>query len=188
MTESALEGAKPTATYIIDMLQQRYAKEFGPDSFRNCDVVDMTFACIGAVDALHNTLDWVARGGEREERIGIVVFSDNAKYDMESSGEYTQGARGGGIVIRANPRLLVNPDNWGVSTTPVHDFFKPRREVPVKNVIERVLDLARETGQSFKSGLSDRMMRNLRGSKMSNDELFAEDTLKIHRDLSLIHI
>ena len=68
-TESALDGAKPTATYIIDMLQQRYAKEFGPDSFRNCDVVDMTFACIGAVDALHNTLDWVARGGEREERI-----------------------------------------------------------------------------------------------------------------------
>ena len=181
-TESALDGAKPTATYIIDMLQQRYAKEFGPDSFRNCDVVDMTFACIGAVDALHNTLDWVARGGEREERIGIVVFSDNAKYDMESSGEYTQGAGGGGILIRANPRLLVIPDNWGVSTTPVHDFFKPRREVPVKNVIERVLDLARETGQSFKSGLSDRMMRNLRGSKMSNDELFAEDTLKIHRD------
>ena len=81
-TESALDGSKPTATYILDMLEQRYSKQYGKDCFRNCDVVDMTFACIGAVDALHNTLDWVARGGEEENRLGIVVFSDNAKYDL----------------------------------------------------------------------------------------------------------
>ena len=42
--------SKPTATGIIDMLQQRYTREHGDDCFRNCDVVDMTFACIGAVD------------------------------------------------------------------------------------------------------------------------------------------
>ena len=53
---SALDGAKPTATYILDMLTQRYGGRFGEDCFRNCDVVDMTFACIGAVDALHRTL------------------------------------------------------------------------------------------------------------------------------------
>ena len=93
-TESALDGAKPTATYILDMLTQRYSHQYGEDCFRNCDVVDMTFACIGAVDALHNTLEWVARGGDKDGRIGIVVFSDNAKYDLESSGEYTQGAGG----------------------------------------------------------------------------------------------
>jgi len=60
-TESALDGAKPTATYIVDMLTQRYAERFGQECFQTCDVVDMTFACIGAVDALHTTLDWVAR-------------------------------------------------------------------------------------------------------------------------------
>ncbi|GIS43879.1 MAG: hypothetical protein Ct9H90mP16_09490 [Candidatus Poseidoniales archaeon] len=76
----------------------------------------MTFACIGAVDALHNTLDWVARGGVEEDRIGIVVFSDNAKYDLESAGEYTQGAGGGALLIRHNPRLISIPDRWGVST------------------------------------------------------------------------
>ena len=181
-TESALDGAKPTATYIIDMLQQRYTRDHGEDCFRNCDVVDMTFACIGAVDALHNTLDWVARGGEDGDRIGIVVFSDNAKYEMKSTGEYTQGAGGGAMLVRMNPRLLVIPDHWGVSTTPVHDFFKPRREVPVRSVIDRVLALAREAGQNLRSGLSDRMMRTLRRSEMTNDELFAEETLKIHRD------
>ena len=74
-TESALDGSKPTATYIMDMLEQRYAKKYGVDCFRNCDVVDMTFACIGAVDAMHNTLDWVARGGLDQDRIGVVVFA-----------------------------------------------------------------------------------------------------------------
>ena len=84
-TESALDGSKPTATYIMDMLEQRYSKKYGPECFRNCDVVDMTFACIGAVDAMHNTLDWVARGGAEQDRIGVVVFADNAKYDLGSS-------------------------------------------------------------------------------------------------------
>ena len=43
-TESALDGAKPTATYIVDMLTQRYSERYGDDCFQNCDVVDMTFA------------------------------------------------------------------------------------------------------------------------------------------------
>ncbi len=87
-TESALDSAKPTATYIMDMLQQKYADTYGPESLKRCDVVDLTFACIGAVDALHNMLDWVARGGAEEDRIGIVAFADHAKYDLGSSGEY----------------------------------------------------------------------------------------------------
>ncbi|MEC7280113.1 MAG: hypothetical protein VXV98_08805, partial [Candidatus Thermoplasmatota archaeon] len=109
-TESALDGAKPTATYIVDMLTQRYASRYGEDCFQNCDVVDMTFACIGAVDALHTTLDWCARSTDDDERIGIVVYADNAKYELGSPGEYTQGAGGGALLIRRNPRLLVVPD------------------------------------------------------------------------------
>ena len=99
-TESALDGAKPTATYIVDMLQQKYADDYGSGSFGHCDVIDLTFACIGAVDALHNMLDWVARGGVEEDRVGIVAFADHAKYDLGSSGEYTQGAGGGAILIK----------------------------------------------------------------------------------------
>ena len=87
-TESALDGAKPTATYILDMLTQRYSERYGKDCLRNCDVVDMTFACIGAVDALHTTLDWVARSTESDERIGIVIFSDNAKVLYISTHQY----------------------------------------------------------------------------------------------------
>ena len=183
-TESALDGAKPTATYILDMLTQRYGKQYGESCFRNCDVVDMTFACIGAVDALHNTLDWVARGGPEEDRLGIVVFSDNAKYDLESSGEYTQGAGGGALLIRYNPRLIAIPDRWGVSTTPVHDFFKPRREVSLRSVITHVMTLAKETGANLKDGLTERMIKHLPESTVRRLGIFShgEESISVHRD------
>ena len=162
-TESALDGAKPTATYILDMLTQRYQDRF---------------------DALHTTLDWAARTTEDDTRIGIVIFSDNAKYDLESSGEYTQGAGGGALLIRQNPRLLEIPDCWGVSTTPVHDFFKPRRNVSIRSVITNVMTLAQETGQSLKKGIVERMVKHLPESTVRRLGIFAhgEESVSVHRD------
>lgn len=124
-TESALDAAKPTATYAVEMVQQRLSGRFGPDCFRHCDVVDLTFACIGAVDALLSTLDWVAAD---RSRIGIVVASDVAKYELESTGEYTQGAGAVAMLVRWNPRLLAFGAVCGVAMESVHDFYKPRRE------------------------------------------------------------
>ena len=181
-TESALDGSKPTATYIMDMLEQRYSKKHGSECFRNCDVVDMTFACIGAVDAMHNTLDWVARGGPEQDRIGVVVFADNAKYDLGSSGEYTQGAGGGAILVRHNPRLLEIPDIWGVSTMPVHDFFKPRREISRRSIVETVLELATDAGEKFRKNLSERIMRIIDKTDKKDHTLFESETLKVHKD------
>ncbi len=124
-TESALDGAKPTATYAVGMVEQHLADRYGPDSFRHCDVLDLTFACIGAVDALQNTLDWVATD---PNNIGIVVASDIAKYEMHSTGEYTQGAGAVAMLVRWQPRLLVVRPLYGVAMESVHDFYKPRRE------------------------------------------------------------
>jgi hydroxymethylglutaryl-CoA synthase len=124
-TESALDMAKPTATYAVEMLAQKFARQYGKDCFRHCDVLDMTFACIGAVDALQNTLDWVAAD---RNRIGIVVASDIAKYELQSTGEYTQGAGAVAMLVKHNPRLLAIRPMFGVAMESVHDFYKPRRE------------------------------------------------------------
>ena len=180
-TESALDGAKPTATYILDMLTQRYSEEYGPDCFSRCDAVDLTFACIGAVDALHNTLDWVARGAD-EDRIGIVAFSDNAKYERKSSGEYTQGAGGGAMIVRKNPRLMAIEPWFGVSTRPVHDFYKPRRDVPVRHLLTDLLALAQESGATVPDGIVETMLSTL---KDRDDRLFDAETLTIHKDTPL---
>ncbi len=124
-TESALDMAKPTGTYAVEMLVQRFADRFGTGCFRHCDVLDMTFACIGATDALQNTLDWVATD---RQNIGIVVASDIAKYELGSTGEYTQGAGAVAMLVRWHPRLLVVRRLFGVAMESVHDFYKPRRE------------------------------------------------------------
>ncbi|MAS88991.1 MAG: hypothetical protein CMA33_04005 [Euryarchaeota archaeon] len=110
------------------------------------------------------------------------MFADNAKYDLGSSGEYTQGAGGGAILIRHNPRLLIIPDIWGVSTMPVHDFFKPRREIDTRTVIENVLDLARESGESIKANLAEKILKYLPRSSKKNDVLFENEKLMIHKD------
>ncbi|WP_291728003.1 hydroxymethylglutaryl-CoA synthase family protein [Bernardetia sp.] len=132
-TESGLDGAKPIATYILGMLNQKlqeeHKKEPNTEFFENCDALDMTFACIGGVDALQNTLDW-ARGNKN--RIGIVVATDYAKYEKNSGGEYTQGAGAVAMLVKQNPRLIAINDIWGVSTKSEHDFFKPNfSETPV---------------------------------------------------------
>lgn len=137
-TESALDGAKPTATYALDMLIGYFAPTYGPDCLLNCDVVDLTFACVGAVDALQNTLDWVRAG---KNRIGIVVASDVARYELGSAGEYTQGAGAIALLVRENPRLLAIDPDWGVATRPVHDFFKPLRQVSKEDLIREILQL-----------------------------------------------
>ena len=124
-TESALDMAKPTATYAVGMVQDRLKARYGADCFRHCDMLDMTFACIGATDALLGTIDWVQ---QQKDRIGIVVAADIAKYELESTGEYTQGAGAIAILIRHNPRILKIRPLVGVASESVHDFFKPRRE------------------------------------------------------------
>ncbi|PSR15402.1 MAG: hypothetical protein DA408_16530 [Bacteroidetes bacterium] len=138
-TESAIDGAKPTATYALQMLTAYFAPRYGADCFLNCDVVDLTFACIGAVDALQNTLDWVRAD---QERIGIVVASDNAKYELDSTGEYTQGAGAVAVLVRHQPRLLALGAHWGVSTRAVYDFYKPLRKVKKGDLIAEALHLA----------------------------------------------
>ena len=80
-TESSVDGSKTMATYVLEMLSYYVSAEHGPDAFLNCDVVDLTFACIGSIDAMHNTLDWVRAG---HDRIGIIVGSDVAKYELDS--------------------------------------------------------------------------------------------------------
>ena len=123
-TESGVDGSKPISSYVLEMIEAKLSLEKGePIRLEHCDVVDLTFACIGGVDALQNTLDWVQL---HPEKIGVIICTDVAKYEEDSSGEYTQGAGAIAMVIKQKPRILEIENLWGVSTQSVHDFFKPR--------------------------------------------------------------
>jgi hydroxymethylglutaryl-CoA synthase len=123
-TESALDAAKPTASYAMQMVEKVLEAEFGERCFKNCDVVDLTFACIGAVDALHNSLDFVRVNPDKK---AVVIASDYAKYELASSGEYTQGGGAVAVLVSSKPDLIEIENKWGIATESVFDFFKPRR-------------------------------------------------------------
>lgn len=121
-TESGVDSSKPVASYVLSNLEN----VLGESSFRNCDVVDLTFACIGAIDALQNCLDYIRLNPTKK---AMVIASDNAKYDLNSTGEYTQGAGAIAMLITSEPRILSFSNEVGISTQGVFDFFKPRRTV-----------------------------------------------------------
>ncbi|WP_395077971.1 hydroxymethylglutaryl-CoA synthase family protein [Flavobacterium sp.] len=119
-TESTIDSSKPISSFLISLMEQK----FGENSLSDCDVVDFTFACIGGVDALQNCIDFVRLNPTKK---AIVVCTDIAKYDLNSTGEYTQGAGALAMLVTSNPRILSFENLWATSTKGVFDFFKPYR-------------------------------------------------------------
>ncbi len=173
-TESALDAAKPTATYAMAMVADRLEKTWGKGVFRNCDALDMTFACAGAVDALQICLDWVRAD---RERTAIVVASDLAKYELNSSGEYTQGAGAVAMLLRWEPNLLIINDLWGTSTESVHDFFKPRRRFSKHSLVAEAL----ETAGHF-NGQVEKSLSKLEAGEWFSPLKNGEPTVEIFRE------
>jgi hydroxymethylglutaryl-CoA synthase len=118
-TESSADEAKAMGTYVIGMLEQVY----GQGSFRECGTVEMKAACIATTLAVECQSYWLA--GEDEDRVGVVIASDVAKYPLASPGEYTQGAGSVSLLLKKNPRLLCLEQVYGHFTRDENDFFRP---------------------------------------------------------------
>jgi hydroxymethylglutaryl-CoA synthase len=106
-------------------------QKFGENTLSECDVVDFTFACIGGVDALQNCIDFVRLNPTKK---AIVVTSDIAKYDLNSTGEYTQGAGALAMLISQNPKIIAFSTIFATNTKGVFDFFKPYRIVSKEQI------------------------------------------------------
>lgn len=121
-TESAIDNAKPIGSFLVDLMEQKFEE----NTLAECDVVDFTFACIGGVDAMQNCIDFIRLNPDKK---AIVVTTDIAKYDLNSTGEYTQGAGATAMLITSNPRIIAFENHWATNTKGVFDFFKPHRTV-----------------------------------------------------------
>jgi len=88
----------------------------------NVRVVEMKQACYGGTAALQAAVGIVARSPE--ERV-LVITSDNARYELDSPGEPTQGAGAVAMLISADPDVLEIEQANGISTIDVDDFWRP---------------------------------------------------------------
>ena len=127
-TESSLDESKAMNSYVIGMLEQIY----GEDSFGHCGGIECKFACVSGSYALYDNSNWI-RAGESGGKSAIVVVSDIAKYDLGSSGEYTQGAGAIAMLVSDNPRIMqFDPKVTSTSIKNEYDFYRPfGKETPI---------------------------------------------------------
>mgnify|MGYP001328059972 CR=1 FL=1 len=171
-TESALDAAKPTATYAVGTVENKLTEKYGERCFKNCDVVDLIFACVGAIDALENCLDWVRADQKRK---AIVIASDIAKYELNSSGEYTQGAGSVSMLICEDPSIISFNGAWGVSTKGIGDFFKPRRIFKKSNIL---IEAAKLFGKEVSASEAEDLL-NVSDSKFWSD---SNDLVEVYKE------
>jgi len=120
-TETGPDAAKPISCYVQGMLEQIY----GRGSFDHVGAPETKFACVGATYAMIDRLAYIASGWNRAE-YSIVVATDIAMYELNSSGEPTQGAAAVALLLKENPRLLAyEPRLTGFGTVDDRDFFRP---------------------------------------------------------------
>ncbi|KAA0020136.1 hydroxymethylglutaryl-CoA synthase [Antrihabitans cavernicola] len=118
-TESGIDQSKSAAIYVQDLIGLSSATR----------AVELKQACYGGTSALQLAAGIVAR--DPEQRV-LVIASDIAKYDVDSSGESTQGAAAVAMLISANPNLAVIDETVGLYTAHVQDFWRPNyRSTPL---------------------------------------------------------
>lgn len=111
-TESGVDQSKAAGTYVHSLLGLS----------ANCRVTELKQACYSATAALQFALGVIARNPE--ERV-LVIASDVARYQRDSSGEATQGAGAVAMLVTANPALVAIEPASGLYSKDVHDFWRP---------------------------------------------------------------
>lgn len=111
-TESGIDQSKAAAVTLHGVLGL-------PPEVRAVEVKE---ACYSATAAIQFALGIVAR--RPSERV-LVIASDVARYELNSSGEATQGSGAVALLIAEDPALLEIEPESGLWTGDVWDFWRP---------------------------------------------------------------
>jgi hydroxymethylglutaryl-CoA synthase len=119
-SETGVDHSKPISAYVQGMLQKAGVPLPGAlSSFQ------VQHACAGGTMAMLGVAGMLA-AGRRPEECGIVVNSDIARYETESTAEITQGAGAVSLQVAVSPRLLsFDLETVGYFSADVDDFFRP---------------------------------------------------------------
>jgi hydroxymethylglutaryl-CoA synthase len=119
-TETGVDHSKPMSAYVQGMLQKA-----GLDLKSTLSSFQVQHACAGGTMALLGVAGMLAAGG-RAADCGLVVNSDIARYDTETTAEITQGAGAVALHVALAPRLLsIDLATLGFFSADVDDFFRP---------------------------------------------------------------
>jgi hydroxymethylglutaryl-CoA synthase len=119
-TETTLDHSKPVSSYVQGMLV-----DAGLPLSSRLTNFQLQHACAGGTLAVLGIASLLAQSRNAED-CGVVMASDIARYDIESTAELTQGAGAAAILVERHPRLLeLDIASAGYCSIPVDDFFRP---------------------------------------------------------------
>lgn len=132
-TESSVDESKPLVCFALGRIEEELGDEYGY-RFNHVQGLENKFACIGGSYSLYDTCNWIL-SGMNDGKYGIVVCADEARYDVCSSGEPTQGAGAVAMLVKDDPRLLNLDFRFlGVFTQNNNDFCRPfGKKTPIVN-------------------------------------------------------
>lgn len=111
-TESGIDQSKAAGVFLHGLMGL-------PNETR---VVELKEACYSATAALQFAVALVARNPH--ERV-LVIASDTARYELDTSGEPTQGSGAIAMLIAVDPDIYEIEPATGLWTTDVMDFWRP---------------------------------------------------------------
>ncbi len=137
-TESGVDQSKSAGMWVHKLLNL-------PNS---CRVVELKQACYSATAALRLAFAMVYQNPESKI---LVIGSDNARYELSSPSEPTQGCGAVAMIISANPRILSLNGKAGVYAKDAMDFWRPNyRTEPFVNGSYSMELYLKALGESWK--------------------------------------
>jgi len=115
-TDSGVDQSKSAGAFLHGLL----------DLPNRCRVVEFKHACYAGTAALQMATTMV-RANPKETI--LVIAADIAKYDVDSSGEATQGCGAVAMLVTENPRILTIEAGSGYYTEDVMDFWRPNHRM-----------------------------------------------------------
>ena len=147
-TEGGVDHSKSASAYVLGLLSDYFSADAG-----HIASVELKFACAASSYALEYAQSLI-RSKMASRKYVIVVASDIARYELESPGEYTQGAGAIAMAVCENPEILEFDNGpMACASADERDFFRPLfRDFPTvdgKYSVEVYLNLVERAFSRF---------------------------------------
>lgn len=174
-TESGIDQAKSAGLYVHRLLNL-------PKQCRN---VELKQACYSATAALQMACGYVARKPDRKV---LIIASDVARYDLDSSGEATQGAGAVAMLISVNPKIMEVETVSGCHSEDIMDFWRPNyRKTPLVDGKYSALKYLHSLGHAWKDYQNNGGREFSEFSQFCYHLPFTRMGVKAHRHLAKIN-
>lgn len=140
-TETSIDQSMSAGIYIHELLNLS----------SRCKTLEIKQACFSGMAAIGIAQNWVHQFPDKK---ALVIATDIARYELDSSGEPTQGCGAVAILISTNPKIASLHSFNAHHTKATYDFYRPNKlDIPVyegKKSIENYLKCLQATWLLYK--------------------------------------